>query len=143
MSTLTGVVADPVGAMTQYLLSLSDVTDIVDERVFGSALPPESGDFESSLTVRLSGGQGDIDQPVVGTIRLELRCYGLTEEGAASLYWVVHKALNGQNNLIYNDTRFMSIRVISSGAALYDVTLNRPYIHAFLDCMVQLEKIST
>ncbi len=142
MGNLSGDIADPVGAIVQFLLNEIAITNMVDKKVFGSALPPQGADYESFILVRLAGGRGDIDQETITYPRLEFRCYGLTDNAAATLYWLVYRLLNGQTNLIYNDTRFMSISIVSSGAALYDDTLNRPYVLAYADCMMQTEKIS-
>lgn len=142
MSSLTGEVKDPVGILVQHLLDQTDLTDLVDKRIFGGAVPPLSADFDSMVVIRLSGGPPEIYQEVISKPRFEIRTYGLTDEKATEVHWRVYRLINGKLNILANDGRILSIWVSSNGALLYDQTLNRPFVVTFYESIVQLEAIS-
>ncbi len=142
MATLTGEVKDPIGTLVQHLLSLSDLTDLVDQRIFGGATPPESADFDSWITVRPAGGPQEMYIEVIAKPRYEIRAYGLTDETAMQLHWRVYRLINGKLNILANDARILSIWSTSGGSLLYDQTFNRSFVVSFYDSIVQLEAIS-
>ncbi|KKN48913.1 hypothetical protein LCGC14_0648110 [marine sediment metagenome] len=142
MSTLNGEVADPVGVIVAHLLSLSDLEAKVDKRIYGGALPPGSANFDSAVVIRLAGGLPDLYQEVITYPRFELRCYGLTDEKAGEIYWLVYRLLNGKLNIIANDGLIKSIWINSGGTTLYDNTVNRPFHLGFLQAIMQTEKLS-
>jgi hypothetical protein len=146
MAVLTGEIVDPVGVVVQHLLGLTDLTGLVDKRIFGGLMPPGSAQFDNAVTVRAAGGPRELYQEVITRPRFELRCYGATEEDASQVYWRVYRLLNGKLNLTGGvapkDGRILSIWVSSGGAMLYDETLNRPYMLAFMECYAQAEALS-
>ena len=143
MTTLTGTIGSPVSCIVQHLLSVDSVTDKVDERIFGGALPPASGKFKSAITIRGADGLPDIDVEVMHSPRLELRCYGETDEEAEEIYYLVYAALNGKLGIQANDTLCKSIWMASKGTNLFDENVNKPYMLAFMDSIFQTEKVST
>ncbi len=142
MSSLTGEVKDPIGTLVTHLLSLSDLTDLVDKRIFGGATPAGSGDFDSWITVRPAGGRQEMYQEVIAKPRIEIRTYGLTDEVAMQIYWRVYRLVNGKLNILANDARILSIWASSAGALLYDQTFNRSFVVSFYESIVQLEALS-
>ena len=146
MAKLIGEIVDPVGIVVQHLLGLSDLTDLVDKRIFGGLLPPNSAQFENAVTIRQSGGPRELYQEVITRPRFEVRCYGATEEIASEVYWRVYRLLNGKLNITGGiapkDGRILSIWFSSGGAMLYDETLNKPFMLAFLESYAQAEALS-
>lgn len=142
MSTLTGPPKDPTSILVPYLLSQSDLTDLVDQRIYGGAVPPLSADFDSMIVVRPAGGPPEMYIEVVTKPRFEIRTYALTDEEAAKIYWAVYKVVNGKTNIIVNDGRILSIWASSNGSLLYDQVLNRPFMVSFYESIAQLEAIS-
>lgn len=146
MATLTGEIVDPVGILVQHLLGQTALTDLVDKRIYGGLLPPGSAQQESAVTIRQSGGPRELYQEVITRPRFEVRCYGATEEDAAQVYWRVYRLTNAKLNLTGGtapkDGRILSIWFSSSGAMLYDETLNKPYMLAFMESFVQTEALS-
>ena len=142
MSTLTGEPKDPVGLVVQYLLSLSGLTDLVDKRIYGGAVPPGSAEFDSMVTVRPAGGPPEMYQEVLARPRFEVRSYATTDEEAGQIHWKVYTLLNGKNNILISDGRILAIWSSSGGSLLYDQVLNRPFMVSFYDSIVQLEAIS-
>ena len=142
MATLTGAIGSPISAVVQHLLTVSGVTDLVDQRVFGGALPGRSADFESAVVIRAAGGRPDIDQIVLHRPRFEIRCYGTTDEEAEEIFLAVYAALNRQLGIQANDTLIKSIWIASTGANLFDQDVNKPFILAFADSIMQTEKVS-
>ncbi len=142
MSTLTGEVKDPISTLVVHMLTLSDLTGLVDRRIYGGATPSGSGNFDSWITVRPAGGQAEFYQEVIAKPRFEIRAYGLTDEQAMQIHWRVRKVINGQLNILANNARILSIWASSGGALLYDQTFNRPFVVSFYDSIVQLEAIS-
>ncbi len=142
MTVLTGEVKDPISTLVQHLLSLSDLADLVDKRIFGGATPAGSADFDSWITVRPAGGPQEMYIEVVSKPRYEIRAYGLTDEVAMQLHWRVYRLINGKLNILANDARILSIWSSSNGSLLYDQTFNRSFVVSFYDSIVQLEAIS-
>lgn len=142
MTTLTGEVKDPIGTLVTHLLSLSDLTDLVDGRIYGGATPSGSADFDSWITVRPAGGPQEMYIEVIAKPRYEIRAYGLTDEVALQIHWRVYRLINGKLNILANDARILSIWSSSNGALLYDQIFNRPFVVSFYDSIVQLEAVS-
>ncbi len=142
MSTLTGPPKDPTSILVQYLLGQTDVTDLVDKKIFGGAVPPLSADFDSMVVVRPAGGPPEMYQEVISKPRFEVRAYALTDEEASKIYWRVYTVVNGKTNILANDGRILSIWSSSNGSLLYDQVLNRPFMVSFYESIVQLEAIS-
>ena len=118
------------------------MTDLVDKRIFGGAVPPLSADFESMVVVRPAGGPPEFYQEVISKPRFEVRSYGRTDEEASEIYWRVYKVTNGKLNILANDGRILSIWASSAGSLLYDQVLNKPFMVSFYESIVQLEAIS-
>lgn len=142
MTTLTGPPKDPTSILVQYLLGQTDVTDLVDQRIFGGAVPPLSANFDSMVIVRPAGGPPEMYIEVITNPRFEVRTYALTDEETAKIYWRVYTVVNGKTNIIANDGRILSIWASSNGSLLYDQILNRPFMVSFYESIAQLEAIS-
>lgn len=142
MSTLTGAIGSPVAAIVQHLLSVSTITDIVDQKVFGGALPRGSAKFTNAVVVRMAGGLPDMDQSTLHRPRLEFRCYAETDAEAETLYQALYAALNGQIGIQANDVLIKSIWMASMGANLYDEDVNKPFLLSYADSIFQTEKLS-
>lgn len=142
MTSLTGAIGSPVACIVQHLLSLSSITDVVDQKVFGGALPSGAAQMKNMIAVRAAGGLSDLDVIAIHRPRLEIRCYGETDEEAELIYHLVYAALNGQTGIQANDTLCKSIWMASKGANLFDENVNKPFMLAFMDSIFQTEKVS-
>jgi hypothetical protein len=142
LSELTGEVVDPISILVQYLLDQSDMTDLVEQRIYGGGLPPNSSDYDNAITIRQSGGPTELDQETIAWPRFEIRCYGRTDEEAAEVFWRLYRLINGKLNLMANDGRILSIWLNGAGIGLYDETVNRPFRLAFAQSIVQTEAVS-
>jgi len=137
-------IADPVAALVAYLRSQSEFADLVGaEHIYGDSLPSQAGMPRKAVTIRHAGGGGrELYLPIIRP-RLEVRCYGETDREASRVFWALYSILNGQCNLIANDTRLMSVLFDAGPSALQDETLNTPFKLGYLEVISQQELVTT
>lgn len=92
---------DPIEALVAYLRADPQVAALTAGRVYGAELPLQEAALmpRKALVVTAAGGgavgPGARSYLAVGTVRMDVRCYGETQYEAMRVFRAVHGALKG------------------------------------------------
>ncbi len=90
---------DPVEALVVYLRADAEVAAMVVGRVYGAELPPQEAAQMPRKAVVVTAAGGGATGPgarsylPLGTVRMDVRCYGETQYEAMKVWRAVHRAL--------------------------------------------------
>jgi len=80
-----------------YLLSKTDITDLVSTRVYAANPLPENATLPA-INFFTRGGTSIPEVPVVVSPSVQFNCWAETPEGARGVYRALYDVLNGLNN---------------------------------------------
>ncbi len=126
---------DVVSALRQYLLSHSEVTDLVGTRIWGGVLPQlESRNMpRNNIVIQASpGGFGRWQRTYIraGNNRMDLRCYGGDIEQAYAIYRAVHPLLCQLRRGVVTGTLLYDVTPLIEAATLIEPDTKWPFAFA-------------
>jgi len=122
---------DPIAALRALILSSTDVSSQVGDRVYGGELPkPETKQQpRKAVVIKYSGGTArDTGYQQWGPVRVDIRCHGATPEGADQVWRAVFPLLKQARPKQWAGCTLLGCMPAGGPIPLRDIETQWPYV---------------